>query len=127
MTDLSNERIADMRETTQMIGDRWSLLIIWACLNGTTRFEEFHRRLGIARNILSDRLGRLQDLELVERRPVFRGARRMEYVPKARARQLRPVVRALIDWRLSRLSPHRSAIAEKRRAREATGTMTAAD
>lgn len=98
MTKLSDERIADLKETTRLIGDRWSLLVVWACLDGATRFEEIRRRLGIARNILSDRLGRLTDMELLVRRPVARGARRMEYVPGEKAQCLRPVIRAMIDW-----------------------------
>jgi DNA-binding HxlR family transcriptional regulator len=45
--------------TVDLVGDRWSLLIIRDAMDGATTFTEFHRRLGIARNILTDRLRRL--------------------------------------------------------------------
>lgn len=105
MGELSEDRIEDLKDATRMIGDRWSLLVLAACLDGTTRFEQLRRRLGIARNILSHRLGRLIDMELLVRRSVAQGARRMEYVPSDKAESLRPVIRALIDWRV-RSAPH---------------------
>lgn len=99
MTHPSDEHVAQLKDTAHVIGDRWCLLVIWASLEGVTRFEELQRRLGIARNILSNRLGRLTDTGLLVRRPVVRGGRRLQYVPSAEAEALRPVFRAMKEWR----------------------------
>lgn len=47
--------------TVDLVGDRWSLLIIRDAMDGASSFTDFHRRLGIARNILTDRLRKLVD------------------------------------------------------------------
>ena len=98
MTVPSDEQVTQFKDTAYLIGDRWCLLVIWACLDGTTRFEELQRRLGIARNILSNRLGRLTDTGLLVRRPVVRGGRRLQYLPSPEAEALRPVFHAIRDW-----------------------------
>lgn len=68
-----------MIATLRDVGDGWSLLIIWAALQGVTRFDAFQSRLGVARNILSNRLTRLVEEGLLEKTPVREGARRLEY------------------------------------------------
>ncbi|WP_339951784.1 helix-turn-helix domain-containing protein [uncultured Albimonas sp.] len=80
------------------VGDRWSLLIVWAAANGTSRFDDFHRDLSVARNILSNRLRRLVDLGILEKRPVRDGARRMEYALTRKGDALRAVLHGLLDW-----------------------------
>jgi len=52
------------------VGDGWMLLTLWSTLNGITRFEEMLQELGVARNILADRLRRLVESGLLERRPI---------------------------------------------------------
>ena len=79
------------------VGDRWSLLIVWAAAHGTSRFDDFHRDLNVARNILSNRLRRLVDIGVLEKRPVREGARRMEYALTAKGRALREVLERLLD------------------------------
>lgn len=80
------------------IGDGWSLLIIWQALNGVSRFDKFQSRLGVARNILSNRLARLVQAGLLVKRPVRPGARRLEYRATARAYALRPALEMLENW-----------------------------
>jgi len=80
------------------IGDGWMLLTLWVTLNGTTRFEEMLQELGVARNILADRLRRLVEIGLLERRPIGPNSRRYEYVPTARGKTLDGVLRALEAW-----------------------------
>lgn len=70
------------------IGDPWLMLVLWATLNGVTRFDDLQRKLGVARNILSSRLKLLCERGLLERRPLHDGARRCEYIPTARAEPL---------------------------------------
>jgi DNA-binding HxlR family transcriptional regulator len=80
------------------IGDGWMLLTLWSSLNGITRFEEMLQQLGVARNILSDRLRRLVEVGLLERRPLSPNAKRYEYVPTARALSLREPLRQFEAW-----------------------------
>lgn len=81
-----------------LIGERWTILIIREAFFGTRRFEEFQRHLGIARNILAARLGKLCDSGILERVPVKKGARRQEYRLKYMGRDLLPVLVALTQW-----------------------------
>ena len=87
-----------MDRAVRQIGDGWSLLIVWEALNGTTRFDIFQSRLGVARNILSNRLAKLVDDGILVKRPVRTGGRRLEYRPTARADALRPALELLERW-----------------------------
>lgn len=80
------------------IGDAWLMLILWACDHGVTRFDAFQRELGVARNILSERLRRLVQSGLVEKAPIADGARRMEYRLTEKGRSIQPVLQALAEW-----------------------------
>lgn len=94
MRDIDPADISRMAEAVRPIGDSWTILIIWAALNGITRFDGFQRALGVARNILSNRLARLVDEGILEKRPVHDGARRLEYRVTSKGEALRPV----LDW-----------------------------
>ncbi len=85
-------------QAVDAIGDRWSLLIVWAAAQGTSRFDDFHRDLNVARNILSNRLRRLVELDILEKRPVRDGARRMEYTLTPKGLALREVLCVLMTW-----------------------------
>ncbi len=93
-----NDDISAMTDAVRMVGDGWTLLILWAALHGTTRFDTFQRRLGMARNILSNRLARLVDEGIMEKRPVQPGARRLEYRLTHVGRALTPVVEGFEAW-----------------------------
>ena len=82
----------------EQIGDRWTLLIMWASLNGISRFDDYQRELGVARNILSTRLRRLVDLGLLAKRPVNEGARRLEYRVTAKGQELHAPLREIEAW-----------------------------
>lgn len=98
MADLEQSEIGAMTDAVRQIGDSWTLLIVWAALRGITRFDTFQRRLGIARNILSNRLARLVDEGILEKRPVHAGARRLEYRITPKGEALRPVLELIEDW-----------------------------
>lgn len=87
-----------MIHTLRDIGDGWSLLIVWAALQGVTRFDSFQARLGVARNILSNRLTRLVDEGLLEKAPVREGARRLEYRLTAKGSALSGALTELGRW-----------------------------
>ena len=55
--------------TLEVVGERWTLLIMRDAFLGVRRFDDIQRDLGIARNVLRDRLARLVDEGLLERRP----------------------------------------------------------
>jgi len=92
------EKECPLARTMGKIGDGWMLLALWSALNGVTRFETMQDKLGVARNILSDRLKRLVEQGLLERRPITTGSRRCEYVPTARAEELREPLTAIRAW-----------------------------
>lgn len=77
-----------------VIGDWWSLLIVRDAFDGLTRFSEFQRSLGIARNILATRLRTLTERGILETVPAAEGTRQ-EYRLTDRGRDLFPVMVAL--------------------------------
>src|SRR5882724_11352310 len=82
-----------------VLGDKWTLLIIREALSGTTRFMDFSRALPkLARTILSARLQRLVDLGVIETIPVSETSLYHEYVLTEMGRQLVAVVTALWLW-----------------------------
>ncbi|WP_049560082.1 winged helix-turn-helix transcriptional regulator [Nonomuraea sp. SBT364] len=83
--------------TVDLIGDRWSLLIIRDAMDGATSFTEFHRRLGIARNILTDRLRRLVEHGILDKSADTDG-RRHTYRLTAAGQDLFTTVVALRQW-----------------------------
>lgn len=86
--------------TAQILGDRWTVLVIRDLFNGVRRFDELHTHLGIARDVLAKRLALLVDEGLVEKRPItIDGQRaRHEYVLTGSGRDLRTVLVAIMDW-----------------------------
>ena len=86
--------------TAQILGDRWTVLVVRDLFNGVRRFDELQGHLGIARDILTKRLALLVEEGLVERRAYqVQGERaRHEYVLSKAGRELRTVLVALMDW-----------------------------
>ncbi len=80
------------------IGEWWSLLIVRECTFGTTRFDQFQERLGIARNILTNRLKRLIDVGILEKVALGENERRAGYRLTAKGEDLFPVLVALLQW-----------------------------
>lgn len=81
-----------------VFGDRWSLLIIRDVFLGVRRFDEFHRDLGIARNVLTDRLERLVDNGILTTRRYEDRPPRDEYILTEKGEDLRDVLLALWRW-----------------------------
>eukprot|EP01034_Spumella_vulgaris_P037096 gene37096-45765_t len=80
------------------VGEWWSLLIVRECVLGTTRFDEFQERLGIARNILTSRLTRLTELGILEKAPLEGQEKRQGYRLTPKGEALFPVLVALLQW-----------------------------
>ncbi|MFL6729918.1 MAG: winged helix-turn-helix transcriptional regulator [Sphingomicrobium sp.] len=82
----------------ELIGEKWAFLILRGALNGLQHFEEFQAGLGIARNILSDRLARLVAGGILERTADPSDKRKVIYSLTAKGEGLLPVVLALRQW-----------------------------
>lgn len=84
--------------TLEVLGDRWSILIVRAGLRGLRRFEEFRSDLGIARPILTERLRRLVEHGVMEKVAYQQHPERFEYRLTDAGVALSPVLVALTRW-----------------------------
>ncbi|XFC38233.1 winged helix-turn-helix transcriptional regulator [Stenotrophomonas indicatrix] len=84
--------------SADLLGDRWALLIIRDAFDGISRFGDFQRSLGAARNILSDRLRRLVEAGLLVQQPAADGSAYQDYVLTAAGQDLFPLLVALRQW-----------------------------
>jgi DNA-binding HxlR family transcriptional regulator len=85
-------------KASEILGDRWTLLIVREMLGGVSGFNELHRGLpGISRSVLTDRLRFLERAEIVARRTGPKG-RTLEYRLTHAGRDLEPVVQAMGEW-----------------------------
>ena len=82
----------------EVLGDRWTLLVIRDAFLGVRRFDDFQRNLGVARNVLSDRLQRLVDEGLLERRRYQERPERFEYRLSDKGIDLWPTIITLMKW-----------------------------
>ncbi|MEU8250302.1 helix-turn-helix domain-containing protein [Nonomuraea sp. NPDC048916] len=96
---LYDNEVCSAARALEVVGERWSLLIIRnAMFAGATRFTEFQRRLGIAPNILANRLERFVEAGLMETRPQPDAPETREYVLTGKGLDLQPVIIALTHW-----------------------------
>jgi DNA-binding HxlR family transcriptional regulator len=86
--------------TLDLVGDKWTIPILRECFFGISRFSDFERNLGCARNLLSSRLAGLVDAELLVRSDYQEPGRRKrdEYHLSGKGRELLPVLVALMQW-----------------------------
>jgi DNA-binding HxlR family transcriptional regulator len=85
-------------KSLEVIGERWSLLIVRDIFNGHRRFGELQSSLGIARNVLSARLQRLTEEDILERRAYQESPPRYEYFLTEKGLDLWPALIALMQW-----------------------------
>ncbi len=86
-----------LAQTLDVIGERWTLLILRDAFFGARRFGQFERSLGIAKNILTLRLNRLIEEGIMEKRESAEGAH-AEYVLTEKGLDLQPVLLAMTHW-----------------------------
>jgi DNA-binding HxlR family transcriptional regulator len=91
-------QVCSIAESLEVIGERWSLLIVRDVLNGNRRFGEIQGSLGVARNVLSARLQRLVAEGILERRPYQQSPERFEYFLTEKGLDLWPALIALLNW-----------------------------
>src|SRR5438270_4182828 len=82
----------------EVVGERWTLLIVRDAFLGLRRFDQFQDSLGIARNVLSDRLNRLVEEGILERVLYSERPERYEYRLTAKGRELNIALTSLRQW-----------------------------
>ena len=91
-------QICPVSKTAELLGERWTLLIIRELILGTTRFNDFQRALSqISPTLLTKRLNQLEEAGLVVRKAIP-GQRRTEYSPTAACKELKPIILGLGEW-----------------------------
>ncbi|MFZ1743314.1 MAG: helix-turn-helix domain-containing protein [Pontixanthobacter sp.] len=90
--------VCGLPEALEVMGERWSFMILRASFNGLHHFEEFLSELGIARNILSNRLAKLVEHGILDREPCPEDKRRIEYRLNEKGFDLLPAMLALRQW-----------------------------
>ena len=99
---MARKRFADMdcaaAQALEQIGDWWTLLIVREAFFGTTTFSGFLEELGIARNILTDRLNTLVDRDILLREPTRPDVERFTYALTPKGHDLLPILVALMQW-----------------------------
>jgi DNA-binding HxlR family transcriptional regulator len=84
--------------TLAVVGDFWTLGVLRCAVFGLRRFGDIQRELGVATNVLANRLARLVDAGVLDRVPSPGRAGRHDYLLTAKGRELTPVVLALKAW-----------------------------
>jgi DNA-binding HxlR family transcriptional regulator len=96
-SQIGNERCS-VAKSLSVIGDRWTMLVLREAFLRTRRFEDFQRRTRAPRPILADRLRRLVDHGVLERRPYGNHPDRHDYRLTEKGIDLYPVIVALLQW-----------------------------
>jgi DNA-binding HxlR family transcriptional regulator len=92
------EQVCSVARALEVVGERWTLLILRDAILGVRRFDEFKANLGLARSVLTARLSRLVEEGVLERRRYQSNPDRFEYVLTAKGRELGPVIFHLMKW-----------------------------
>jgi len=90
--------VCSLPAALEAMGERWSFMILRAAFNGLYHFEEFQSELGIARNILANRLARLVEHGILTRQAMPEDRRKIEYRLTEKGEALLPTMVALRQW-----------------------------
>jgi DNA-binding HxlR family transcriptional regulator len=91
-------QVCSVARALEVVGERWTMLIVRDALLGIRRFDDFQRNLGISRGVLTARLEWLCDEGILERRRYQERPERFEYRLTQKGRDLWPVMMALVRW-----------------------------
>jgi DNA-binding HxlR family transcriptional regulator len=92
------DQVCSIARSLEVIGERWTLLIVRDVMNGNRRFDELQKGLGVARNVLAARLQRLVEENILERRSYQTSPERFEYFLTEKGLDLWPALVALLAW-----------------------------
>ena len=107
-------QICSIARALELVGDRWTLLVVRDLVLGLSRFDQLLDSLGIASNVLTDRLNRLVDEGIVERVRYSERPERFEYRLTKKGRELGLVLLALMQWGDQYVSDKPPRIARRR-------------
>ena len=107
-------QICSIARTLEVVGDRWTLLVIRDVVLGLHRFDELLESLGVASNVLSDRLNRLVAEDILERVPYSERPERFEYRLTGKGRELGVPLLALMQWGDRHVSDEPPRVARRR-------------
>ena len=96
--EYNGQETCSVARALAVVGDRWTMLILREAFMRTRRFEDFQRALGVARNVLADRLRRLVDEGILERRAYQEHPPRYEYRLTEKGLDLWPALVTLLKW-----------------------------
>jgi DNA-binding HxlR family transcriptional regulator len=91
-------QVCSIARALEVLGDRWTLLVLRDAFMRVRRFEDFQRNLGVARNVLTDRLNRLVEDGVLKRVPYQERPVRFEYRLTEKGIDLWPVIMTLLQW-----------------------------
>ena len=91
-------QVCSIASALELVGERWTLLVIREVFNGHRRFGQMQESLGVARNVLATRLQRLVDEDILERRAYQRNPTHHEYFLTEKGLDLWPALIALLAW-----------------------------
>jgi DNA-binding HxlR family transcriptional regulator len=91
-------QVCSAARALEVVGERWTMLIVRDAFLGVRRFDDFQRELGVARNVLADRLNRLVEEGILERRAYQERPERFEYRLTEKGIDLWPVLVSLMKW-----------------------------
>jgi DNA-binding HxlR family transcriptional regulator len=92
------DQVCSIARTLELVGERWTLLIVRDAFLGVRRFDDFQQSLGVSRGVLTDRLRRLVESGILERRLYQERPPRYEYRLTDKGRDLWPVTVAFLKW-----------------------------
>lgn len=92
------EQPCSVARALSVIGDRWTLLILRNAFMGIRRFDDFQANLGVTRHLLSDRLKRLVEVDILKKVAYQERQQRFEYRLTEKGRDLYPVLLSLVKW-----------------------------
>lgn len=126
-----NSATCPVARALDVIGDRWSLLIVRDAFDGVSRFSDFQSGLGVARNILASRLKALVEEAVLAVEPASDGTAYQQYVLTPKGQALFPVIVGLRQWgegNLFRRGERRSRLVDRKNGQPvATLRLSGAD
>lgn len=98
MLNREYDQICSLARSLEVLGERWTLLVIRDVFYGLRRFDEIQEDLGVARNVLTNRLGRLVEEGVLEKRAYSEHPPRFEYFLTEKGIDLWPVMITMMHW-----------------------------
>jgi DNA-binding HxlR family transcriptional regulator len=93
-----DDQVCSVARALEVLGERWTLLVVRDALDGLSRFEEFQQSLGVARNVLADRLKRLVEAGVLDRVRYQERPERYRYQLTPMGRELGTPILSLMHW-----------------------------